>query len=936
MLTSNFWRSKRLFLLLCMLVNLCIIAHAAPVKWANTAPAFLYGGATLAVCTNSTQASISKGLETSDPDNGQTLSWSIVANPKHGTVTGIPVSIVTTGSNISPAAYYTPETGYAGLDSLTLQVSDGTASNTMVLYINMATDQATAISYGQSVFCASGYAPVTTSGITNGEYSGGTGLVVDKGSGLIDLETSLQGTYNVRYVYKGLNCTGTATALVTISAPSKVTIDYAGSPYCPSGAAAVTQTGATGGIYNAASGLDINSETGAINLANSTAGTYVVNYTVIDNNSCLSTTSDTVVVVDLKKVTAISGNTKVCAGATQVYTNGTTGGVWASNNTSIATVNAATGSVTGVTPGYITLSYTITNGSCVSKTDITVYVESFPYVDSIKGNGSICTGSTTQLSNTTVGGSWSTGDATIATVSNTGLVTGVAAGSVTISYSYSNGACSTVVTKEVMVKALPVATISYAGSPYCISGTAMVTLTGVTGGTFSSTTGLSIDAATGTINLAGSTPGTYTVKYQFSNGTCGDATTTSVTVKALPVATVSYIGSPYCATGSAAVYQTGETGGAYSALTGLAINATTGAVNLATSQAGSYTVTYTFGAGTCVNKATTTIVVNTIPALPSITANGALGFCAGGNVVLTSSATANNQWMKNGGAINGATSKTLTVNAAGGYSVTVNNNGCSVVSDLKQVTVYELPTAAITADGSLAICEGSSVKLTSSSNIINQWLLNGAAIAGATSNVFNAGKAGSYGLIVTTTNGCVDTSDNVEVTVNALPELTLSSAAGQLITKGGSTQLTVTSNGAIASTYWTPATSLDNPLSTTPVATPLENTLYTATVTDDKGCEASDTISIQVTEEFKVSARSVITPNGDGVNDQFIIDNVLAYPDNVLSVFDRNGKKLYEKHNYDNSWGGTNNGVLLAADTYMYVFTVQGRVVKKGTVTIVH
>jgi len=88
----------------------------------------------------------------------------------------------------------------------------------------------------------------------------------------------------------------------------------------------------------------------------------------------------------------------------------------------------------------------------------------------------------------------------------------------------------------IIVNPLPVATISYSGSPYCAEGTATVTQTGQTGGTYTSTAGLSINSVSGDINLRTSTPGTYTVTYSFTdvNG-CSSTTTTSVTVTA-PVA----------------------------------------------------------------------------------------------------------------------------------------------------------------------------------------------------------------------------------------------------------------------------------------------------------------------------------------------------------------------------------------------------------------
>ena len=104
----------------------------------------------------------------------------------------------------------------------------------------------------------------------------------------------------------------------------------------------------------------------------------------------------------------------------------------------------------------------------------------------------------------------------------------------------------------------------------------------------------SITAATGVINLVTSTPGTYTITYSFSNGTCNGTTTASITINALPTATISYTGSPYCATGTATPTQTGTAGGTYTAPAGVSIIAASGAINLVTSTPGTYTVTYSF------------------------------------------------------------------------------------------------------------------------------------------------------------------------------------------------------------------------------------------------------------------------------------------------------------------------------------------------------
>ncbi|HRP32335.1 MAG TPA: gliding motility-associated C-terminal domain-containing protein [Agriterribacter sp.] len=83
---------------------------------------------------------------------------------------------------------------------------------------------------------------------------------------------------------------------------------------------------------------------------------------------------------------------------------------------------------------------------------------------------------------------------------------------------------------QITVDPLPDVSIRYDGSPYCGTGTALVTLSGLAGGSFSASTGLSLDAVTGTVNLSASTPGTYTVNYSFNSGACTGTATTNIVV----------------------------------------------------------------------------------------------------------------------------------------------------------------------------------------------------------------------------------------------------------------------------------------------------------------------------------------------------------------------------------------------------------------------
>ena len=139
--------------------------------------------------------------------------------------------------------------------------------------------------------------------------------------------------------------------------------------------------------------------------------------------------------------------------------------------------------------------------------------------------------------------------------------------------------------------------------PFCNSlvGAQAVTQTGTAGGTYSSTAGLTINAATGAITPSSSTAGTYTVTYTMAagGGCAAQTATTSVTITALPVATFSYAASPYCqnAANPSPTFSGGGVAGTFSSTAGLVfVSTATGQINLSASTPGTYTVTNTIAA----------------------------------------------------------------------------------------------------------------------------------------------------------------------------------------------------------------------------------------------------------------------------------------------------------------------------------------------------
>ena len=187
--------------------------------------------------------------------------------------------------------------------------------------------------------------------------------------------------------------------------------------------------------------------------------------------------------------------------------------------------------------------------------------------------------------------------------------------------------CSNTVSNAITVSVtpLPSALFTYPSTIYCRNFASVInaTITGLSGGTFSSTpAGLSLNTTTGAITASGSTVGNYTVTYTVSSAGCSNASTNNIAITNPPSASISY-SSPFCKTVASAVSPTitGPNGGTFSSSpAGLTINTTTGAITPSTSTAGSYTVTYSVAATSTCGSASTSVSV-TITAAPSASIN---------------------------------------------------------------------------------------------------------------------------------------------------------------------------------------------------------------------------------------------------------------------------------------------------------------------------
>ncbi|ELV7524972.1 T9SS type B sorting domain-containing protein [Flavobacterium psychrophilum] len=299
------------------------------------------------------------------------------------------------------------------------------------------------------------------------------------------------------------NCTP-PTAAISYSLPSTPSTSFCESDTAPK-LVNLTGTGlfAPGNYTANPNTLIINATTGTITPNGSPAANYTITYTIpAASAGCSPVTATTLVTIHA--LPTITGALNACIGTTTQLTGSGTANAtnpWISSNSVIATVSN-TGLVTGVSVGSATITYKNSNGC-----DVTAIV-TINVLPTITGTLNACIGLTTQLTglgtaNTT--NPWVADNIAIATVSNTGLVTGVTGGTAIITYTNSNG-CATKATVTINNPSAPgvITPITYClndiTNPITATGSNLLWYATVTGGVGSTSAPTPLTTAVGNTN----------------------------------------------------------------------------------------------------------------------------------------------------------------------------------------------------------------------------------------------------------------------------------------------------------------------------------------------------------------------------------------------------------------------------------------------------
>ncbi|MES2702917.1 MAG: Ig-like domain-containing protein [Bacteroidota bacterium] len=561
-------------------------------------PAAISGYATACVGTTTTLTGGGGGTWSSSDAGVATVGVST------GAVSGVSAGTATISYILSSGCYSTRVA--------TITAAPGAITGTATICSGTTSTLANALSGGvwsaanpavATIGSASGVVTGIGSGVTNITYSFGTGCRVTRAV--------------------------TVSAAAAISGPATVCVG-----------STVAWTNATsGGTW--ASGTTSVATIGTSGIITAiSAGTADITYTTAIG--CTATRTVTVTAVP----DAITGTAVLCRGTTTTLSSATSGGVWTTSNGSIATVGSATGIVSALSSGNVSISYTMAGG-CRATQAVTVNASA-----TLTGASALCAGSTLTLSTSVSGGTWSSSDGTVATVGTSGIVSGVAAGNATITYTTAAG-CTTI--KAVTVNSSPG---SFSGSASICVGSTTTLTNAASGGTWSAAASSAISGPSSTGIVTGMAAGTANITYTIS-GSC--KSTLMVSVLALP-ASISGT-KKVCETATTNLSSLTAGGTWSSSNTAVAIPGSATGVVLGIAP-GTAIISYT-GTNGC--SRTTVFTVNANPA----TITGTYTVCAGASTALSNPTPGGLAWTSSntsvatvssgGGVVNGVAAGTSNI-----------------------------------------------------------------------------------------------------------------------------------------------------------------------------------------------------------------------------------------------------------------------------------
>lgn len=254
------------------------------------------------------------------------------------------------------------------------------------------------------------------------------------------------------------------------------------------------------------------------------------------------------------------------------------------------------------------------------------------------------------------------------------------------------------------------------------------------------------------------------------------------------------------------------------------------------------------------------------------------------------------------------------------------NGNCALAPKsglIDSVFVKTIPNPSITLSSSVSVvCPGTpanfTVTSTGSNNVSYQWYLNGTAFSTSSVLITNPANNNIEMYVVNATDVITQCVASETVFVNSYTVNQNSILASKNpVCLGDSTQLSFP--GASIYHWQTFRADSANPTIYVKPSTPIDIGL---TFIDGNGCKDFRTARINIDAICDIKIYNSVTPNGDFTNDIWHIDNIVRFPDNHVTIYNRWGMKIFDTKGYDNVykyWPSKEEKENLAPSTYFYV-----------------
>ncbi len=432
--------------------------------------------------------------------------------------------------------------------------------------------------------------------------------------------------------------------------------------------------------------------------------------------------------------------------------------------------------------------------------------------------------------------------------------------------------------------------------------------------------------STATVNETNSGTYTYTAIVTDAN-TCSVSAVQTLTFIPNPVLTSA--SKEVCYGQPANLSVNGATNYSWTPSSGL--NVTSGSAVVANP---SVTTVYSIVGNNSFCTAIITVTVGVTPYPNSVISCPNQQICEGQSTSISATGAQNYIWSPNY-AISSTNAAAVTVAPLVNTTYTLtsyNTSGTVICAETKLMPIVVVPQVTVNISNPKIMCAGEKVNLTATGgNVIawtptlglNQTNVSGVVASPTISTIYTASVSN---------NGFCGNSATVSVIVNPNPVV----FAGRDTTYNLDEAMFINATGTGTLT-WIDGEGVFCAVCPNTKIAATHSGCYVVETVNQFGCKAKDEMCVEITNNSGVFIPNTFTPNGDGLNDVFLVFGY-SITDVTMEIFDRWGEKLFSSNDQKTGWNGTHKGLTCKNDVYVYKISYKGldgkKQLKTGHVTI--